>query len=328
MSVSHVRPLSLSESTLNLNRLAPIRLPSYKELTAASNCDDSFPGPSSRSRASATALIRLPPLEVPSTPRAIPNEKTRDRFLDLAARCPPPNNPAASSSPPSRAIAQDTRSFESERILHPSAAWGQSGVASTSNNWPRVPLPCPARDATPRPAPPPPSSTNRAIAPSSSPATLSVLGHIRIAPASPTEPSNSSADIPAYKFYSTLLPTQPLKFSHANAKAEGRGKKQALSCYFCRERKIACGRPEGGVGACNQCVRRKQMCTYPTVSHRGQHSRIRSAARRAGVREVDMRHALLFEVAENEMPEDVSPRMSLSRSPPSEAGRVMFIDDG
>ncbi|CAK5283009.1 unnamed protein product [Mycena citricolor] len=33
-----------------------------------------------------------------------------------------------------------------------------------------------------------------------------------------------------------------LKFNHA--KAGGRTKKQALSCYFCRERKIACGRPD------------------------------------------------------------------------------------
>ncbi|KAJ7645146.1 hypothetical protein DFH06DRAFT_595081 [Mycena polygramma] len=74
-----------------------------------------------------------------------------------------------------------------------------------------------------------------------------------------------------------------LKFSHA--KAGGRTKKQALSCYFCRERKIACGRPEegsagAGTGACNQCARRKIECRYPTVSHRGQHSRIKSAARK------------------------------------------------
>ncbi|KAJ7785160.1 hypothetical protein DFH07DRAFT_717930, partial [Mycena maculata] len=58
-------------------------------------------------------------------------------------------------------------------------------------------------------------------------------------------------------------------------------KKQALSCFFCRERKIACGRPEEGSKdtTCNQCARRKLACTYPTVSHRGQHSRIKSAAR-------------------------------------------------
>ncbi|KAJ7136786.1 hypothetical protein C8R44DRAFT_362779 [Mycena epipterygia] len=81
-----------------------------------------------------------------------------------------------------------------------------------------------------------------------------------------------------------------LKFSHA--KAGGRTKKQALSCFFCRERKIACGRPEegkdglggggNGEGSCNQCARRKIPCNYPTVSHRGQHSRIKSAARKGG----------------------------------------------
>ncbi|KAJ6533076.1 hypothetical protein B0H19DRAFT_965158, partial [Mycena capillaripes] len=61
-------------------------------------------------------------------------------------------------------------------------------------------------------------------------------------------------------------------------------KKQALSCYFCRERKIACGRPDDGTGraarASDQCTRRKLACTYPTVSHRGQHSRIKSAVRK------------------------------------------------
>ncbi|KAJ6533364.1 hypothetical protein B0H10DRAFT_1935444, partial [Mycena sp. CBHHK59/15] len=65
-------------------------------------------------------------------------------------------------------------------------------------------------------------------------------------------------------------------------------KKQALSCFFCRERKIACGRPEEGSpdGRCNQCARRKIACTYPTVSHRGQHSRIKSAARRGASADV------------------------------------------
>ncbi|KAJ7032371.1 hypothetical protein C8F04DRAFT_657995 [Mycena alexandri] len=61
--------------------------------------------------------------------------------------------------------------------------------------------------------------------------------------------------------------TQPrLKFSHA--KAGGRTKKQALSCYFCRERKIACGRPDESNNdqTCNQCARRKIECRYPTKS--------------------------------------------------------------
>jgi hypothetical protein len=57
----------------------------------------------------------------------------------------------------------------------------------------------------------------------------------------------------SYTGYDLTHATPRLKFSHA--KAGGRTKKQALSCYFCRERKIACGRPEGEVpgqegGAC------------------------------------------------------------------------------
>ncbi|KAJ7110246.1 hypothetical protein C8R43DRAFT_167290 [Mycena crocata] len=46
---------------------------------------------------------------------------------------------------------------------------------------------------------------------------------------------------PSYEYES---PQPKLKFSHA--KAGGRTKKQALSCFFCRERKIACGRPDEG----------------------------------------------------------------------------------
>ncbi|KAF8145352.1 hypothetical protein K438DRAFT_1630230 [Mycena galopus ATCC 62051] len=87
-----------------------------------------------------------------------------------------------------------------------------------------------------------------------------------------------------------MAQVQPrLKFSHA--KAGGRTKKQALSCYFCRERKIACGRPDEGSldGTCNQCARRKIECRYPTVSHRGQHSRIKSAARK-GIMSSDSPH--------------------------------------
>ncbi|KAJ7636496.1 hypothetical protein FB45DRAFT_906709 [Roridomyces roridus] len=107
------------------------------------------------------------------------------------------------------------------------------------------------------------------------------LGDIHLSPATPSPPPFTPSPLnPA----SQAQGQQTLKFSHANSsKAGGRTKKQALSCFFCRERKIACGRPEGGVGPCNQCARRKQECSYPTVSHRGQHSRIKSAARKAGV---------------------------------------------
>ncbi|KAF7979789.1 hypothetical protein HWV62_40832 [Athelia sp. TMB] len=59
-------------------------------------------------------------------------------------------------------------------------------------------------------------------------------------------------------------------------------KKQALACLFCRERKIACGRPEAGSAdpTCNQCARRHIECEYPKESRRGQHKRTRK--RKAG----------------------------------------------
>ncbi|KAJ7122687.1 hypothetical protein C8R43DRAFT_1241223 [Mycena crocata] len=47
--------------------------------------------------------------------------------------------------------------------------------------------------------------------------------------------------------------------------------KQSLSCFFCRQRKIACMRSDESSAdpACNQCSRRNIPCNYPTVSHRG-----------------------------------------------------------
>ncbi|KAJ3922022.1 hypothetical protein F5877DRAFT_34755 [Lentinula edodes] len=52
-------------------------------------------------------------------------------------------------------------------------------------------------------------------------------------------------------------------------------KKQTLACHFCRERKIACSKPDPGspTMSCNQCSRRNLPCTYPTESRRGQHKR-------------------------------------------------------
>jgi len=48
-----------------------------------------------------------------------------------------------------------------------------------------------------------------------------------------------------------------------------------FACYFCRERKIACGRPAEGSAdpTCNQCKRRATQCNYPRESLRGQHRR-------------------------------------------------------
>ncbi|KIM68079.1 hypothetical protein SCLCIDRAFT_106570, partial [Scleroderma citrinum Foug A] len=58
---------------------------------------------------------------------------------------------------------------------------------------------------------------------------------------------------------------------------KGSDKKQLLACLFCRERKIACGRPSANSPdqTCNQCSRRRLKCEYPTESRRGQHKRRR-----------------------------------------------------
>ncbi|KAJ7167070.1 hypothetical protein C8R46DRAFT_270025 [Mycena filopes] len=57
-------------------------------------------------------------------------------------------------------------------------------------------------------------------------------------------------------------------------------KKPRLSCFFCRERKIGCTRPEVDAAdqTCNQCAKRKRQCVYPTRSRRGQHTRRRPEA--------------------------------------------------
>ncbi|KAK0239379.1 hypothetical protein EDD85DRAFT_735865, partial [Armillaria nabsnona] len=52
-------------------------------------------------------------------------------------------------------------------------------------------------------------------------------------------------------------------------------KSSNLACFFCRGRKIACGRPMEGSAdmTCNQCARRQLTCEYPAESRRGQHKR-------------------------------------------------------
>ncbi|KAG9102277.1 hypothetical protein FS749_009617 [Ceratobasidium sp. UAMH 11750] len=53
--------------------------------------------------------------------------------------------------------------------------------------------------------------------------------------------------------------------------SSGAPKKPALACLFCRKRKIACGPPppDSPDKTCNQCMRRKQECVYPSESRRG-----------------------------------------------------------
>ncbi|KAJ7342440.1 hypothetical protein DFH08DRAFT_938354 [Mycena albidolilacea] len=75
---------------------------------------------------------------------------------------------------------------------------------------------------------------------------------------------------------------QPYTYKFARTKFALGGepqKKQRLSCFFCRQRKIACSRQEQAPGEdgegeaepCTQCTRRHLQCRYPAVSWRGQH---------------------------------------------------------
>ncbi|KAH0836573.1 hypothetical protein J3R83DRAFT_8273 [Lanmaoa asiatica] len=81
----------------------------------------------------------------------------------------------------------------------------------------------------------------------------------------------------------STIPSMPTTWSipddqvNKGAKKPGEQKKQALACLFCRERKIACGRPpaHNPDQTCNQCARRRIKCEYPTESRRGQHKRRR-----------------------------------------------------
>jgi len=80
----------------------------------------------------------------------------------------------------------------------------------------------------------------------------------------------SDESFPPTTHVTALRPLVPVK------KAGNDGRKQpSLACFFCRERKIACGRPAEGSKdrTCNQCVRRSLPCDYPTESMRGQHKR-------------------------------------------------------
>ncbi|KIK04933.1 hypothetical protein K443DRAFT_92166 [Laccaria amethystina LaAM-08-1] len=80
---------------------------------------------------------------------------------------------------------------------------------------------------------------------------------------------------------STAPPPRP----HTPKKA-GAQKRLSLACLFCRERKIACGRPseEEPDQTCAQCLRRDLTCEYPKESRRGQHKRGPKPTAKAGHR--------------------------------------------
>ncbi|THV05981.1 hypothetical protein K435DRAFT_789731 [Dendrothele bispora CBS 962.96] len=67
------------------------------------------------------------------------------------------------------------------------------------------------------------------------------------------------------------IPVPTPKPSKARNPAQGEKKSLALACFFCRGRKIACGRqdPNSSDRTCNQCFRRSLKCEYPTESRRG-----------------------------------------------------------
>jgi len=74
--------------------------------------------------------------------------------------------------------------------------------------------------------------------------------------------------------------TRPHTFRITTAKKAGEPKKPSLACLFCRQRKIACGRPAVGSKdhTCDQCTRRKIECVFPTESRRGHHARLKAAS--------------------------------------------------
>ncbi|KAF9458893.1 hypothetical protein BDZ94DRAFT_1172682 [Collybia nuda] len=82
-------------------------------------------------------------------------------------------------------------------------------------------------------------------------------------------------------------PTTPTQIDYS-AKRNPLRRRPSLACFFCRERKIACGRPAEGSPdpTCNQCARRSFKCDYPTESLRGQHRRGRKKAHSYSVERV------------------------------------------
>ncbi|CAE6413277.1 unnamed protein product [Rhizoctonia solani] len=92
--------------------------------------------------------------------------------------------------------------------------------------------------------------------------------------------SSSSSEHHSHRLVSApIVPSQAHEraptFASASPEAEDKkdtpAKKPALACLFCRKRKIACGPPppDSTDRTCNQCLRRKQVCEYPTESRRG-----------------------------------------------------------
>ncbi|EDR05434.1 uncharacterized protein LACBIDRAFT_303137 [Laccaria bicolor S238N-H82] len=95
----------------------------------------------------------------------------------------------------------------------------------------------------------------------------------------PSSSRRRSAPAPGKQKVASVPPprqsTAPLPKPHA-PKKDGEQKRLSLACLFCRERKIACGRPSEDEPdqTCAQCLRRDLTCEYPKESRRGQHKRV------------------------------------------------------
>ncbi|KAG5644794.1 hypothetical protein DXG03_007615 [Asterophora parasitica] len=112
-------------------------------------------------------------------------------------------------------------------------------------------------------------------APASSSAShgLSPLAHSSSSTSSTYSPSSSSSIFSCNDL--VTHPSQMLPSTARRGSPSQPAKVSNVACYYCRERKIACGR--AAIGSldqrCNQCQRRNFQCVYPKHNKRGQHRR-------------------------------------------------------
>ncbi|TFK31911.1 hypothetical protein BDQ12DRAFT_729124 [Crucibulum laeve] len=129
------------------------------------------------------------------------------------------------------------------------------------------------------------------------PASLNTMGDV---PSRRSSSSNSSRSIPPPRLLGWIppklsstsrSPSTPTTKTTKSPRKKIDPKRLSLACLFCRERKIACGRPapDSPDQTCNQCARRCFECEYPTESRRGQHKRIRKKPLLDAVVEADVK---------------------------------------
>ncbi|KAJ7876398.1 hypothetical protein B0H13DRAFT_2279544 [Mycena leptocephala] len=280
---------------------APIvRLPSYKELTAALRCDDVHgpPTPTAhgvRSSLLTHGVIHLPPLNVPVPVSASASASGPSTHASVSVSA---SASSSSSSSPS-STSNLTKLLNGNACKHPAPSYTYKEHEASEDKPPEtkryldlsVHCPLPSQRV------PSPYVDSQSMDPAGSRGVGQCGGYspqhnhnTRYAsvgrPGPDKDTGGATRKATRTRRRACLLRPNPpiprLKFS-------GR---QPLSCYFCRRRKIACGRSQGKVGggqgqgqgqeseACNQCVLRNLECHYPIVSFRGEHNRITSAARK------------------------------------------------